>query len=114
MSERAASSGSAAWLWCVTLAERRHKQINLALIASIHRDPPLAEVNLKLSARWRLEPHRRQRLSRKLTPKVRYRPLDRAKADGHTQFRRQFLAHYVGVATMTPETFRKPIRVSRQ
>jgi hypothetical protein len=66
------------------VAEGRHEQVDPhRLVADRH--PALAEVDLQLPPRRRLEAHRRQRLRRELAPQVRHRPLDRAQADDKPQ-----------------------------
>ena len=45
----------------VQVAERRYKQEDLVDLPVLQHDPALAEIDLQLTARRRLEPHRRQR-----------------------------------------------------
>jgi hypothetical protein len=66
------------------VAEGRHEQVDPHLLVA-DRHPALAEVDLQLPPRRRLEAHRRQRLRRELAPQVRHRPLDRAQADDNPQ-----------------------------
>ena len=85
------------------VAECRHEQEHAARVLALDRDPALAKVDLQLAPRRRLEPHRRQRLHRKLAPQIRHRPLHRAQADYDAQLGRQLLAHHVRVAPVTPQ-----------
>ena len=62
------------------VAERRHEHERLDLGAA-DLDQPLAEVDLQLPARRRLEPHRRQRLGLQRLPIRLHRPLQRPQAD---------------------------------
>ena len=95
------------------VAKRGHKQEHLARALALDGHPALTEIDLQL-ATWRgLEPHR-QRFCGQLAPQMRHRTLDRAKADGDAQFRRQLLAHHVRIAPMTPQPLREPVSVPRQ
>ena len=96
------------------VAQGGDEQEQLARLAVLHHGPALAEVDLQLTPRRRLEPHRGQRLRRKLAPQMRHRPLHRAQADHHAQLGRQFLAHHVGVAAMSPQPIGHPGRVLGQ
>ena len=96
------------------IAQRGNKQVHPALLAALHRDPALAEVDLQLAARRRFEPHRRQSRRRKLAAQVRHRPLHRPQARHHPQLGRQLLTHHVGVAAAAPEPLSHPLRVPRQ
>ncbi len=84
------------------IAERRHEQMDPHGLAA-HIDPRLAEVDLKLPPRRRLEPHAGPRLRPQRLAKTRHRPLDRAQRYRHTKLARQVLPHHVGVAPMAPE-----------
>jgi hypothetical protein len=56
------------------VAQRRHEQAHLAPPEALHLDPALAEVDLQLPPRRRLEPNRRQRRRRKLLPQGKREP----------------------------------------
>ena len=96
------------------VAQHGDEQIHPAPLAALHHDPPLAEVDLQLPFRRRLEPHRRQRRRRKLLPQVRHRPLHRAQARHHAQLGRQLLAHHVGVAAVATQPLSNPLLMPRQ
>src|SRR3546814_10445403 len=65
--------------------------------------PRLAEVDLQLMARRRLEPNRRPRRRLQLATPTRNTALDMAKAHRDPMFGRQLLAHHVGVAAVPEE-----------
>jgi len=89
------------------VAQRRHEQRDPAeLAADLH--PPLAEVDLQLLARARLEAHRRPRLRPQLTAQVRHRPLHRPQADLDPLLGAKLLAHHVGVAAVATKPFGQP------
>ena len=96
------------------IAERGHEQIDSARRLVVDRDPTLAEVDLQLTTRWGLKPHRRQRLCRQHAAQMRYRAFDSAQADHDSQFGRQLLAHHVRVAPMTAQPLSEPVRVPCQ
>jgi len=64
------------------VTEGRYEQVDPHLFIADRR-PALAEIDLQLPPRRRLEAHRRQRLRRELTPQVRHRPLGRPQADNN-------------------------------
>jgi len=66
-------------------------------------DEPLAEVDLKLTARRSLEPHRRQRLGLQRLPVGLHGPLQSSQADGDPLLGDQILTHHVGVAAVADE-----------
>jgi hypothetical protein len=71
-------------------------------------DQAFAKVDLHLLAGRRFEPHRRPCLRVQLLPIRLHRPLDRAKADEDSLFRRQLLADHVGIAAMAAQPFPQP------
>jgi hypothetical protein len=78
------------------------------------RHPALAEVDLHLPARRRLEAHRGQRLRREFAPQGRHGALDRAQADLDAQLGRQLLAHHVRVAPVAAQALGQPRPVPGQ
>ena len=72
-------------------------------------DQTLAEVDLHLPARRRLKPHASQRLRFQCLPEGLNGALQRPPADGHALFRKQILAHHVGVAAMPVEALAQPV-----
>ncbi len=90
------------------VAERRHKQEDLVDLPILQRDPALAEIDLQLPARRRLEPHRRQRRRDEFAPQVTHGALHRPQARHHAQLRRQVLAHHVGIAVVSREALGDP------
>ena len=78
------------------------------------QDAPLAEVDLQLVARRRLEADRRPRLGRQLTPQRRHLPLDRPQAQRDALLGQKLLTHHVGVAGMPPEALGQPFLEPRQ
>ena len=95
------------------VAQRGDEQVDPhRLLADPHR--PLAEVDLQLPPRRRLEADRGQRFRRELAPQVGHRPLDRAQADRDAQLGRELLAHHVGVAPVPPEPLSQPRPVPGQ
>jgi len=96
------------------VAEGRDEQMQLAPGLALDGGPDLAEVDLQLPPRRRLEPHSRQRLRRKLAPQMRHRPLHRAQAHMDAQLARQLLAHHVRVAAVTAEPLGNPDLVPGQ
>jgi hypothetical protein len=90
------------------MPERRHEHEGLDLrLADL--DQSLAEVDLQLPARRRLEPHRRQRLRLQRLPIGLHRPLQRPRADRHPVLGQQVLAHHIGIAAMANEPLAQPI-----
>ena len=89
------------------VAQRRHEQLRPHPLAP-DRHPRLAEVDLQLPTRRRLEPQRRLRLRPQLPPMRRHRPLHRAQARLHAQLARQLLAHHLRVAPMPEEALPQP------
>ena len=71
--------------------------------------PTLAEVDLQLLARRRLEPDRRPRLGPQRPAQRRHRPLHRAQADLHALLGRELLAHDVGAARVATEPLGDPV-----
>jgi len=71
-------------------------------------DAPLAEVDLQLLTRPRLEPHRRAGLGALLPAQVGDRALDRAQAHRDPELRRQFLPDHIGIAGMAEEPLAEP------
>ncbi len=77
------------------------------LVADPH--PRLAEVDLQLLPRRRLEPHCRASLRLQFTPPARDPAFDVAKTEHHPMFGRQFLTDDVGVAAVSEEPLTQPI-----
>src|SRR3954452_15734925 len=95
------------------IAKGGGKQVNPhARVADHH--PALAEVDLQLTPRRRLEACGRQRFRREFTPQVRDRAFNRAQADGQAQLNCQLLTQYVSVAAVTAEPLRQPCRMLGQ
>ena len=89
------------------VAQRRDEQVGPhALLTDL--DLPLTKVDLQLLPRWRLKPDRRPRLSQKLPPQMRHRPLYRAQADPDPVLPRQLLTNHVRIAPMLPKALRQP------
>jgi hypothetical protein len=76
------------------------------LAADLHSR--LAEVDLQLSPRRRLEAHRRPSLRPQILATPRHRPLYRAQADDQTKLRSQVLAHHVGVPPVPKQPLGQP------
>src|SRR5262252_257258 len=74
-----------------------------------HPYPRLAEVDLQLPTRRRLEPNRRARLRLQLPSPARNPPLNMTKADRNAMLGGKLLAHHVGVAVMPEEPFAQPV-----
>src|SRR3546814_18304471 len=89
------------------VAERGDEQMDpQSLVPDPH--PRLAEVDLQLMARRRLEPNRRPRRRLQLATPTRNTALDMAKAPRAPMFGRQLLAHHVGVAAVPDEPLAQP------
>jgi hypothetical protein len=89
------------------MPERRHEHEGLDLrLADL--DQALAEVDLQLSARRRLEPRRRQRLGLKGLAIGLHSTLQRSPADHHAQLGQQVLAHHVPIAAMPDQPLAQP------
>ncbi|BCH21702.1 hypothetical protein MesoLjLb_14870 [Mesorhizobium sp. L-8-3] len=71
-------------------------------------DQTLAEVDLQLSARRRLEPRRRQRLGLLRLTVTLHRPLQRSPADRQPLLGQQVLAHHIRIAAMPNEPLAQP------
>jgi hypothetical protein len=91
------------------VAERGDEQIYPDRLPADHH-PLLAEVDLHLPARRRLEPQRRPRLGGELSAQRCDRSLDRAQAHRDPVLGQQLLPHHVGIAAVSPEPLRQPIR----
>ena len=90
------------------IAKRRHEQIEPHALAADRR-PRLAEIDLQLMPRRRLEAQRRPRLRPQRLAQPPHRPLDRAQAHRQPFLARQVLAHDVGVAAMSAKPLRQPL-----
>ncbi len=88
-------------------AERRDEQMGAQLRVT-DPYPRLAEVDLQLSPRRRLEPHRRACLRLQLPPPARNPPLDMPQADHHTVFGGKLLADDIGIAGVAEEPLAQP------
>jgi hypothetical protein len=89
------------------VAQRRDEEVQpLAHAGDVHR--ALAEVDLELIARGRLEAHGRPRLGPQCLPQRRDRALDGAERHGDPVVAREVLAHDVGIATVLRESGGEP------
>ncbi len=86
------------------VAERRHEHERLDL-STADLDQVLAEVDLQLPPRRRLESRRCEGLGLQRLPIGLNRALQRPPADGQTLLGKQLLAHHVGIAAMPDEPF---------
>ena len=68
----------------------------------------LAEVDLQLSARWRLEPRRCQRLGLQRLAIRLHGALQRSPADRHVFLGQQVLAHHIRIAAVPDEPLAQP------
>ena len=90
------------------MAERRHEQVDPHPLAA-DRHPRLAEVDLQLPSRRRLEAQRRPRLGRELAPIGLHRPLHGAQADLDPPLALEILAHDIRVAPVSVEPLTQPL-----
>jgi hypothetical protein len=81
---------------------------------TIDLNPALAEVDLQLLARLRLEPHRRTCRGNQLPAQRCRRTLDRPQADDDALLGCQLLANYIGVAGMATKPLGEPVGQSIQ
>jgi len=89
------------------IAERRHEERDQPRrAADLHT--PLAEVDLQLPTRTRLEAHRRPSLGPQFLAQMRDRPLDRAQAHLDALLGSEFLTDHIGVAGMAAEPLFQP------
>ena len=88
-------------------AECRYEQMRPHWRAADHY-PALAEIDLQLPARRRLEAHRRPRLGQQPLPQRRAGSLHRAQAQRDAQLRRRFLAHHIGIAAVPDQPLLEP------
>jgi hypothetical protein len=89
------------------IPERRHEEVDPNPL-SPDRYPRLAEIDLQLPARRRLEAQRRPRLGHELPPVGPDRPLHRAQADGDPVLALEVLAHDVSIAAVPVEPLPQP------
>jgi len=88
--------------------ERSHEHERLNLGAA-DLDKALAEVDLQLPTRKRLEPRRRQRLGFERLPIRGNGALQRSQADAEPLLGDKILAHDVGIAAMPDEPLAQPV-----
>ena len=93
------------------MAERRNEEERLDLDAA-DLDQALAEIDLKLPARRRLEPDAGQRLRLQGLPQGLNRPLQRPQAHAQRLLRQEILANDAGVAAMPKKALAQPNLVS--
>jgi hypothetical protein len=89
------------------MPERRHEHECFDLHAA-DLDQALAEVDLQLSARRRLEPRRRQRLRLQRLAIGLHGTLQCSPADRHAFLGQQVLAHDIRIAAMPNEPLAQP------
>jgi hypothetical protein len=89
------------------VSESRHEQIDAYPLAG-DRHEGRAEVDLQLSAGWRLEAHAGPRLGKQITSQISHCPLDRAQTDPDPVLPRQLLAHHVGIASVPAKPLGQP------
>ena len=95
------------------MPERGHEYEDLEPGAA-DLDQPLAEVDLQLPARRRLEPCRRQGLGLERLPIWRNGALQRPQADRQLLLGKKILAHDIGVAAMPDKSLAQPVLVPVQ
>ena len=89
------------------ITQRRDEQVHAHALAG-DRGAHLAEIDLHLMTRRRLETHRRPRLGAQFLAQMRHRPLDRAQAGLDAVLAFEILAHDIGIAAMPAKPLAQP------
>lgn len=89
------------------MSERRHEH-ECFYLRPADLDQTLAEVDLQLPARGRLEPRRRQRFGIQRLAIRLHGPLQGSPADRHVFLCQQILAHHIRIAPMPNEPLAQP------